>query len=96
MKEIKEKSSIVNPRLSDATRRIPQTIQRVAREISTNNDPDRNKCDTPENEAIDCVQAGTLQATSYVDSGLRISRNKINNFALHSRKNSFKDRKSVV
>jgi len=89
MKEIKEKSSIVNPRLSDATRRIPQTIQRVAREISTNNDPDRNKCDTPENEAIDCVQAGTLQATSYVDSGLRISRNKINNFALHSRKNSF-------
>jgi hypothetical protein len=89
MKIIKEKSSIVNPRLTDATSRIPQTVQRVAREISTNNDPDRSKSDTPENEASDCVQDGTLQATSYVVSGLRGNRDKINDLTHHSRKNSF-------
>ena len=90
MKVIKEKSSIVNHRSVDAIRRIPQTVQRMAQDIQeSSNEPDRNKSDTPENEASECVQNGTLQATSYGVSGLRSSRDKINDFAQHCRKNSF-------
>jgi hypothetical protein len=90
MKIIKEKSIIVNPRSADVIRRIPQAVQRMAQDIQDNvNELDRNKNETPENEAFDCVQDGTLQATSYVVSGLRGNRDKINDLTHHSRKNSF-------